>query len=133
MLNNPKLDYDELKRSYSQKWLYLFDLAGVAGKDNLDKPLSPKILSDPSSPVTILLLYIYSMESFIYTDLNRACREKDKSKIPYYGAFAAALSYIIYFANTNKKNSGPSAADLQSSGGCTKLYRGIKMTKESIT
>ena len=43
------------------------------------------------------------METFIYADMNRACREKDESKIKYYGAFAAALSYIIYFANTNKK------------------------------
>ena len=42
------------------------------------------------------------MESFIYEDLNRVCREKDKSKIKFYGAFAAALSYIIYSANQNR-------------------------------
>jgi len=42
------------------------------------------------------------MEDFIYADLNKACRSKDESKIKYYGAFAAALSYIINNANKNK-------------------------------
>ena len=42
---------------------------------------------------------IYTMESFIYEDLNRACRDKDKSKIKFYGAYAAALSFIIHTAN----------------------------------
>ena len=42
------------------------------------------------------------MESFIYADLNKACREKDESKIKYYGAFAAALSYIIDNANSKR-------------------------------
>lgn len=77
----------------------LFDIAKLG---DLDKPLTPCILSNPTSPVTMYILYLYSMESFIYTQLNRACREKDISKIKYFGAFAAALSYIIYYANSNR-------------------------------
>ena len=65
----------------------------------MDKPLTPEILSDSDHLVTRHLLYIYSMESFIYADLNKASREKDVTKIKLYGAFAAALSYIIYCAN----------------------------------
>ena len=42
------------------------------------------------------------MESFIYADLNKASREKVGTKIKYYGAFAAALSYIIYSANKKR-------------------------------
>ena len=61
------------------------------------------------------------MESFIYSDLNKACRNKETHKIQYYGAFAAALSFIIDNANrkinkslsTKKKNV---------------LYRGIKLS-----
>ena len=49
------------------------------------------------------ILYLYSMESFIYADMNQASREKDRTKIKYYGAFAAALSYVIYSANKNRK------------------------------
>ena len=42
------------------------------------------------------------MESFVYQDLNKASRDKDESKIKFYGAFAAALSYIIYSANKHR-------------------------------
>ena len=68
----------------------------------LDKPLTVKILSDPFHVITRHILYIYSMESFIYTDMNKASRNKDKSKIKFYGAFAAALSFIIYSANQHR-------------------------------
>lgn len=67
----------------------------------MDIPLTHEILSDQSHVITRCILYIYSMESFIYADLNKASRHKDKTKIKFYGAFAAALSYIIYNANKN--------------------------------
>ena len=44
------------------------------------------------------------MESFVYSDLNRVCRLKDEESIKAYGAYAAALSYIINFANSKQKN-----------------------------
>ena len=78
----------------------LFKLANL--DQDLDKPLTPKVLSNPEHRAVRHIMYIYSMESFIYAELNRVCREKDKSKIKYYGAFAAALSYIIYSANQNR-------------------------------
>ena len=77
----------------------LFDLAKLG---DLDAPLTAEILSNPLHNITKHILYLYSMESFIYGELNRACRDKDKSKIKYYGAYAAALSFIIYSANHNR-------------------------------
>ena len=62
------------------------------------------------------------MESLIYPELNRASREKDESKIKYYGPFAAALSYIIYHANKNRKTEKLNKG--------TKLYRGLKLKKD---
>ena len=79
----------------------LFDLAKLGDQN---KPLTAKILSDPNHKITKHILYLYSMESFIYEELNCASRDKDVSKIEYYGAFAAALSYIIYNANKNRKD-----------------------------
>ena len=64
------------------------------------------------------------MESFIYPDLNRASREKDETKIKYYGAFAAALSYIIYFANQNRKTNKLKDTTI--------LYRGLKLKQEEL-
>ena len=69
-----------------------------------EKPLTQKILADSTNSITKLILYLYSMESFIYTDLNRACRSKDSHAIKYYGAYSAALSFIIDNANINRKD-----------------------------
>lgn len=91
----------------------------------IDKPLTQKILSDPTNDVTKLILFLYSMESFIYTDLNKACRNKETKQIKYYGAFSAALSFIIDNANRNLEKSV-----LKSSANI--LYRGIKLTHEEV-
>ena len=64
------------------------------------------------------------METFIYADLNSACREKDRSKIKYFGAFAAALSYIIHFANKNRRKGKLKGKSL--------LYRGLKMSNKEL-
>ena len=96
----------------------MFDLADFG---DLDEPLTTKILSNPDHNITKHILYLYSMESFIYEELNRASRDKDKSKIKYYGAYAATLSYIIYSANQNRKSNKLK--------GQTMLYRGLKLKK----
>ena len=50
----------------------LFSLADL--DDDMDKPLTQKVLSDPEHKIVRHIMYIYSMESFIYSDLNRVCR-----------------------------------------------------------
>lgn len=117
------LDYnfDALKKQYVYNWKFLFRLVDQA---NLDEPLTSKILSNPSHNIVKLILYIYSMESFIYEDLNRATREKDKSKIKYYGAFSAALSFILYCATKNRCD-----LDIPRT---TNLYRGIKLSSYEV-
>ena len=86
---------------YIGQWKYLFSLDGLV---NIDKPLTRDILKNPEHPVTQQILYIYTMESFIYPAVNRTCRNHDESQIRFYGAFAAALSYILYFANKNRRD-----------------------------
>ena len=100
----------------------LFDMADLG---NLDQPLSAKILSNPNHPITRHLLYLYSMESFIYSELNQASRAKDKSKLSFYGAFAASLSYIIYSANKHRH-------DANKVSGTTTLYRGVHLTPQEV-
>ena len=109
-----------LKDIYMDNWVLLFEIDKVG---ELDKPLTPKILSDPNHKITKRLLYIYSLESFVYSYLNCACRDKDSSQIQYYGAYAAALSYIIYGANKNRKDK---------LSGHTVLYRGLSRPKNDV-
>ena len=90
--------YEQMVEIYTEKWDWLFEIGDLG---NINKPLTCSILSNPHHKFTQRIMYLYSMESFIYEDLNRASRNKDQSKIQYYGAFAAALSYIIGHANKN--------------------------------
>ena len=59
----------------------------------------------------------------MYQDLNRTCRQKDRSKIRFYGSYAAAFSYIINYANQYSQDK---------LSGLTTLYRGIKMDEDDI-
>ena len=111
-----------MKSVYRHKWSMLFEIANLG---NMDKPLNPEILANPLHKVTKHILYLYSMETFIYSDLNCASRLKDKSKLKFYGAFAAALSFIITFANQNRRDSGR----LQ---GANVLYRGLRLPEPEV-
>jgi hypothetical protein len=61
----------------------------------MNKPLTEEILKNFDHPVTQKLLYIYSMETFIYSELKKASLKKDDTRIPTLGPYAAALSYIV--------------------------------------
>ena len=71
---NDKQLLNILKYNYSKLWKNLFELADLG---DLDKPLTTEILSNPDHKITKHILYLYSMASFVYPDLNRATREKD--------------------------------------------------------
>ena len=62
------------------------------------------------------------MESFVFSEMNKASRSKDFDKIKYYGPFASALSYII--DNSNKKQ--------VKLGKTFSVYRGLQITQEEL-
>ena len=84
-------------RQVSEIWKRIFSLAknGPA----FDKPLDPAILADASNPFVKTMIYIYSMQTFVFSEMNKASRMKDESKIKFYGAFASALGFIVHCGN----------------------------------
>ena len=98
---NNTIKFNAMKKDYVRKWDVLF---GMGKLGDIDVPLTSKILRDPSHKITKHLLYIYSMQSFIYEHLNRACRQKNMESLQFFGAYSAALSYIIYYANKKRKD-----------------------------
>ena len=62
---------------------------------DLNQPLNDNILHDPSHKVTQTLIYIHSMETFIYKDLKKASLQKDVTKILTFGPYAYAITLII--------------------------------------
>lgn len=117
-----KTKFQMLKRSYADRWDMLFQVADLG---NLEEPLTSKILANPEHPITRHIMYLYSMETFIYEDLNRAARYKDLNQIPNFGAFAAALSFIICCANARRTDEFKLSEN-------TTLYRGVKLREEKL-
>jgi len=62
---------------------------------DIQKPLTENILLDPSAEIVSGMLYIYSMETFIYSALNTATRDHDFSKIMTLGPMAYTLGEIV--------------------------------------
>ena len=66
---------------------------------DLKKPLDLKTLSNPNNKFVKTMIYLYSMESFLFKEMNKTTRDKDQEKIKFYGPFASALSFIIHYGN----------------------------------
>ena len=63
-------------------WKTIFSIANTDDVE-FSKPLTPEILSNPDHPFVKTLIYVYSMESFVFSDMNKASRMKDVSKIKF--------------------------------------------------
>ena len=68
----------------------------------MEEPLTPKILSNPDHEFTKRIIYIYSMECFVFKEMNKTSRAKDKLMVSCYGALGSALSFIIHSGNKAK-------------------------------
>ena len=68
------------------------------------------------------MIYIYSMQSFVFSEMNKASRMKDESKIKFYGAFASALGFIVHCGNKR-------VAELKK---VFTVYRGLQMSQEEL-
>ena len=67
------------------------------------------------------------METFIFKDMKKASLEKDETKIPTLGPYAAALSFILGNAS---KSRFKKSKDFQVECKNLFVYRGICMTRE---
>jgi len=56
-------------------WKNLFKIGNLGNE--YDKPLTAKILSNPNHRIVKHLMYIFSMESFLFSEINLASREKN--------------------------------------------------------
>ena len=68
-----KTKFRKLKDSYASKWKILFEIDQLG---DIDKPLTAQVLCNPYHPITKHILFLYSMEDFIYQGLNKTCRDK---------------------------------------------------------
>ena len=86
MIRNLSLGYTDIWKIFFKKSLE---------NENLEKPLSRKILRNNCNKITQFLLDLHTQETFLFKDLKTASREKDQSKIMTLGPYALVLSYIL--------------------------------------
>jgi hypothetical protein len=63
-----------------------------------DAVISIDILKDPKHPVNIIIMYLYSLDTFIYASLNYALKHGDETMISSLGPFAYVLERILALA-----------------------------------
>jgi len=73
-------------------WKRIFKINIVA---DFSAPLTANLLHDPYVKIVENLLYIYSMETFVYSLLNVSSRNKDSSKIETLGPLSLALASVV--------------------------------------
>lgn len=91
----------------------------------MQQPLTKEILMDPTHSFVKTLIYIYSMQSFVFGEMNKASRDKDYSKIHFYGPLASALALIIHHGNQK------TSAELKDKE-MFHVYRGLQVKKEEL-
>jgi hypothetical protein len=81
-------------------------------------------ISDPDHVDVKTILFIYSMESFLYTRVNKASRDYDINSIKNLGPFAVALTRIIN--QSKRKRLNPIKGEFMT-------YRGLQLPEETLT
>lgn len=92
----------ELKEAHENVcdiWNTMWKIAQIQQNDT---PIHPSTLHDPSANITQLILYIFSLETFVYKVVVEATRNKDMSKAKTLGPFARVLSEIILKSACNR-------------------------------
>ena len=103
-------------------WKHLFQTA-ITDIHDWNESLTDKTLWNPTSDVVCALLWIYSMETFVYSSLNAATRDHDPAYVNTLGPLAQALGYIVFRAESKRPKDSSSLPGNKFSD----LYRGISL------
>ena len=117
---NSHLDAKEkkfLSDSVCNLWEIIFECSNFGP---LEEEIDRNALSDPDNQITMNILYIYSMESFICKMINDATRNQDETKIQTLGPFAAVLTQILSLAYANTEE----AQKIQKPASKSKMFMG---------
>lgn len=108
------------KTNHRETWRALFN---TIHPQSPDTPIPDKALKNPHSPLTCLLLYILSLDTFLTLSLTQASLTKDKDQIDTLGPYSKALFNIISHAQQNRR---------EIHGKSFELYKGMLMEKDAV-
>lgn len=102
-------------------------LFGSVDVQDRDTPIKVDDLWDPDHPICGLILYIWTLETFLYREVNQASKYADKTKILTLGPYAYALGYCVGSAARKRKDI---KVEIFRNG--VELYRGTSLTEAQI-
>ena len=107
-LNPSSEEFHDALEGLQEAWESYFEELGpmITYKDNYGKereidhnaPLNTYILSNPDHPVSEIILYLYTIDSWLFSQINSGSREGDQAKIETLGPYAKAFGRIIALA-----------------------------------
>ena len=97
---------------------------------NHDTPLNDSYLYNPDHPVSQTMLYLYTIDSWLFSVLNSGSKEGDQAKMETLGPYAYAFGGIIECAAKRRTDIPAMKKLLEETG--TKLYRGTGLTKNEL-
>ena len=100
----------------------------AASLGEFHEPLNHVDLFNPNKEVTQNILYIFSLETFLYKAINAASKQQDESKIETLGPFARVLSWIVLAAEKNKTYD----IEVLPNTKFTKLYRATTLHESQV-
>jgi len=100
-------------------WRYLF----TSAIPDWDEPPTFETVIDPESDFVCAVLWIYSMETFVYSSMNAASRDHDLSYVNTLGPMAQALFLIVRWTEIKRKKDSESLPWDK----YTNLYRGLSL------
>lgn len=119
----------QMVQAQTDAWALMFDqLPNISDQDILDITLGKHTAS--SDGLAELVLYIYTMESDVYPELNRANQWHDESLIQTLGPLAWVLNFVLLGRGT--ENTDLSILMATEKSGELTVYRGLGMPKSAI-
>ena len=109
-------------------WDAIVELADI---DSSGYKIDEHLLCNSDHKVTKTIVYIYSMESFVYRILNSSSRNQDMSKVSTMGPFAVLLTQIVYGCEERRlRSSTVTKTEVVKTLGkdIKHIYRGLRLT-----
>lgn len=85
-----------------ETWKYILREHKIEEDMNAHRYFDPTIFHDCENHLTTLILRLYSMDSFLQSQLNKATLTQDVSKVQTLGPFAVALRSLLFGASDHR-------------------------------
>lgn len=105
IMNETRGSKEDRKDAVLKRALGVWDLIfGLLGIDKSTEPIPYHVLTDANHPTTSALFQIYSLEFWLFNEINKASRAKDNKKVSTLGPFATILSVALDHAQKSRQS-----------------------------